>query len=153
MCTQLLVSGSASRDPDLSQSPSCKFRSEMEWDERKKPRGEVRTKAGLSEQAPEFLPGEMTWGKLLLAIPHLLSFLGTKSQIPFAVLNFYNSIQNCMQERRREWLFHYHSAEKKMAGKCSFLICKAILCPIWNECHKHLLQQRNITAASFIILV
>ena len=25
---------------------------------------------------------------------------------------------------------YYHSAEKKMAGKCSFLICKAILCPI-----------------------
>lgn len=81
------------------------------------------------------------------------SRLEAKSLIPFAVLNFYNSIQNCMQERRREWLFHYHSAEKKMAGKCSFLICKAILCPIWNECHKHLLQQRNITAASFIILV
>ena len=37
----------------------------------KRPR-EVRIKSGLSEQAPEFLPGEMAWGKLLLAIPVLI---------------------------------------------------------------------------------
>jgi len=56
----------------------------VKWDEMKgkRPR-EVRIKSGLSEQAPEFLPGEMAWGKLLLAIPHLLSLLGTKSQISF----------------------------------------------------------------------